>query len=177
VKLTWSITQSAGLFTYSYTWSKPDGSGLTGQPSHLLLEVSENYTSANTHSSSANFSSITAPQTFVPSGANNPNPYLPASIFGIKLDYAADTYTLVTDRVPVWGDIYAKDGKQGSFNFDAAWNSGFGTNPTASTTNFTQWVPTPDTITQVVNIVPLPPAAWAGMALMVVAGVISYRRN
>ena len=35
------------------------------------------------------------------------------------------TATLVTDRAPVWGDFYAKDGGGNAEDAVAAWNTGF----------------------------------------------------
>lgn len=182
VKLSWNISQSGNLFTYAYTWSKLDGSLLGGTPSHMLLEVSPTYTAANTFSSAAN-APVDAPTTFVPQGSHGSDPFLPAAMFGIKFEYTADSYTLVTDRAPVWGDIYTKDGTSGSVGTgndkptNAAWNTGFGMDPTHASVDFTAWVPTPDTLT----IVPLPSAAWAGTALMLsvlgISRVMSCRRS
>jgi hypothetical protein len=43
----------------------------------------------------------------------------------------------------VWGDFYAKDGKQN--NIDAiAYNANFGTDPDGTTTDFSGWIATPD---------------------------------
>lgn len=182
VKLSWNISQSGNLFTYVYTWSKLDGSLLGGAPSHMLLEVSPTYTAANTFSSTTD-AQVFAPAVYLPQGAHGSDPFLPAAIFGIKFDYTADSYTLVTDRAPIWGDIYTKDGTSDSEGTghdkptNAAWNTGFGIDPTSATINFTAWVPTPDTLT----IVPLPAAAWAGMALMLsvfgISRVKSCRRS
>lgn len=184
VKLSWSITSSGGLYTYTYTWSKLDGSALQGTPSHMLVEVSPTYTAANTHSSTPNVAQVTSPTTFVSQAGLNqqPNPFLPANLFGIKLDYGSNSYTLVTDRVPVWGDVYAKDGTAGSTGsgpnkvINAAWNVGFGSDPTAGGP-FTNWVPTPDTLTDPVVLVPLPAAAWMGMSLLGTVGAVGYLRK
>lgn len=181
MKLSWNISQSNGQYTYVYSWSKLDGSALAGTPSHMLLEVSPTYTSANTLSTTPRRGDVTAPTTFDGASSGNSNPSLPGSLFGIKFDYEANSYTLVTDRAPIWGDLYSKNGRTGSAGsgnsraFNAAWNSGFGTDPTASTSNFTNWVPTPDTVSSAVTIVPLPPAFWAGVALMVGTGIVSRR--
>ena len=81
---------------------------------------------------------------------------MPASgIFGIKLDAGGTTYAFDSDRVPVWGDFYAKDGN--AVPATTAWNTGFGTDPTAQTTCFTNWIAVPDTESDI--LVPLPPSA------------------
>jgi hypothetical protein len=53
------------------------------------------------------------------------NPGMPADVYGIKFNAAVDadvttvTLSFDSDRVPVWGDFYAKGG------LGALWNAGF----------------------------------------------------
>src|SRR5690606_15532951 len=97
------------------------------------------------------------------------NPSIPGDIFGVKFDFGSGTsvYTLVTLRVPVWGDFYLKGGRDANTSnpppdadFLSAWNTGFGTDPTLHTQDFNNWIATPATATTVV--VPSPAAAGAG---------------
>jgi hypothetical protein len=85
----------------------------------------------------------------------------------VKFDVGASgttiTYTLETLRVPVWGDIFVKDG------VGNVWNTGFGSDPTTATTSFTNWVPTPDTA-----LVPLPLPALAGLASLGALGAVAW---
>ncbi|MCX5660272.1 MAG: VPLPA-CTERM sorting domain-containing protein, partial [Planctomycetota bacterium] len=83
------------------------------------------------------------------------------------------TYTLVTDRAPVWGDFYTKDGVAGGLGANTAWNTGFGTDAAADATDFTNWVATPDTV----SAVPVPAAAWMGLVTMGIAGLSGVARR
>ena len=169
LKVSWSIFLSGTTWTYSYTFSNANGSiPATPDLSHLILEVSPFFTSNQIFNANA---TVVGPQTFTkdtetpfsgsPSsqtdadncagaitaspGNNGGNPCLPADIFGIKLDKELTTYLFDSDKAPVWGDFYTKDGAPDSGPVAVAWNTGFGTDPTSLTTDFTNWIPTPDT--------------------------------
>ena len=109
-----------------------------------------------------------------PGAAGNPN--LSEDIFGIKFDYEATTYTFVTDRAPVYGDIYVKKRSN-----DTAWNDGLGSEPTlggSASYYASNWVPRPDTISGTstgVTAVPSPAAAFAGIFL-IGGGILRRRR-
>jgi hypothetical protein len=96
-------------------------------------------------------------------------------MFGLKFDFGSSkpTYTLVTARIPIWGNWYAKDGNAGG-GFNSAWNASFTTPPTAGASPFTGWIPTPDSESVVV---PLPAAAWMGMALIGSIGGAGFIRR
>lgn len=59
------------------------------------------------------------------------DPGIPAGMKGIKVDTTDDTksitWSFCSDRVPVWGDMYAKDGKSGG-NDVYLYNTGFNAN-------------------------------------------------
>ncbi|MCX5662434.1 MAG: hypothetical protein NTW19_22365 [Planctomycetota bacterium] len=176
--LSWNITydNATKLFTYKYTIS--DDSGKTypvqcTQVDYLDIEVSPSYTAANTKAGS---SAVTAPSNFSSSGLLGSTPYMPASgLHGVQfgLNSTLPTYTLVTDRAPIWGDFYVKGDTTLYVLGNVAWNKGFGTDPTAATTNFTNWIPTPDTIA-----VPVPAGVLTGGAtLLGMAGLTLYRRR
>ncbi|MHC4294432.1 MAG: hypothetical protein ACYSTL_02480 [Planctomycetota bacterium] len=64
--------------------------------------------------------------TYSAARAGKSNPYIPASVYGIKFDLAADTEVITvsftSDRDPIWGDFYAKGG--GPKNASVAFNAG-----------------------------------------------------
>ncbi len=176
VKIAWDIDEDAGVFTYKYTLSTLTGGSLVGAVSHFILETSEAFTRNDILAGS---NSVTDPQLWTPAMSSNPN--MPAPIWGVKFDFGRGmpTYTLVTTKRPVWGDFYTKDGRAGGLGFNAAWNAGLGmADPTSSTTNFTNWIPTPDTLAvEPPPPVPLPAAAWMGLSLLGGVGAGGYVRR
>lgn len=55
------------------------------------------------------------------------NPFMPADLYGVKFDDLSDTditISFYSDRAPVWGDFYAKDGKDRG-KFVLMYNEGF----------------------------------------------------
>lgn len=123
------------------------GSLLSKGLSHWILEV----TDPSLPSDFFNFSTPIAngPRTFTPNQGNS-NPDMPGDIYGIKwggTETEAETVWVLfqTFKDPVWGDFYAKDGLLGLDGvWTTAWNAGFGTDPDIHTTNFTDWMPTPN---------------------------------
>lgn len=116
-----------GKWHYSYTLFVP-----SKDISHMIIEASNGdnpFTSANLFSPSSNpagwIRSI-AIQNFSP---NNSTPYMPEDIYGIKFDSAKDatviTLSFDSDRAPVWGDFYAKDGYSSCSGWNALYNTGF----------------------------------------------------
>lgn len=89
--------------------------------SHWLLEVTEDSDSVLVAPGS---SAAVSPTTYSPSDPGKSNPLLPNSLFGVKFDYGDtdEVYTLVTDRAPVYGVFYAKDGKDGGKDV-VAWSN------------------------------------------------------
>jgi hypothetical protein len=59
-----------------------------------------------------------------------------------------DFYDFTTKNAPVWGSFYAVDGKDPKQpDPTAAWNTGFtssSSRPVTGTTDFTNWIPEPD---------------------------------
>lgn len=122
--LSWAISQNLdGTWHYVYDLVVP-----SGDVSHAIIETSNPFTNAfpDFYNAVGNFTS-TSVGTFGP-GTDNPN--IPGSIFGIKFDGTTGTTVMLTfdsDRTPVWGDFYAKNGTAGNDQgvFNAVWNSSF----------------------------------------------------
>lgn len=120
--LAWTITQNPdSTWHYDYTLSiyKKD-------ISHLTLEVSPTFDASNIWNASWPIGNIEV-QDYGPDDGNS-NPGMPGTFHGLKFDSTSGTVLHVyfdSNRVPVWGDFYAKDGKSGSV-FNAVWNAGFG---------------------------------------------------
>ncbi len=116
--LAWTVSRDDDQpWCYQYTLNVQ-----RGEVSHLIVEASDSFTSQNIFGAQGPFGSIEI-KTFKPGGSQ---PNMPDNIYGIKFDDARDTDFTVrfySWRSPVWGDLYAKDGKVGGV-FNALWNSG-----------------------------------------------------
>ncbi len=147
--VSWSIASvSATEYKYTYTFSHN-----SAQPglSHIIIDLSDNCTAAGLCFNSAQFGANNATAdfgSFSSAGPGASNPLLPSAIQGVKLTPSATvnfnpfTFSFVSNRVPVWGDIYLKQGNPDS-NGAAIWNSG---NPLhGSSENTNQFVVVPDT--------------------------------
>jgi hypothetical protein len=116
----WTVdnTTNAGFWTFDYTWMTSEK-----QLSHIIIEVSDNFTEDNI------FGQTTSPYELGTFGTQgNSNPGIPGDIYGLKfnLDPAATVFnfTIVTDRAPMWGNMYAKDGVDRGTDV-YAYNTGF----------------------------------------------------
>jgi len=123
--LVWVVDNETtpGYWHYSYTFAVP-----RKDISHLIIEISPDLTYQEKRSlyNSMTWSGGVAEfQTYRP-GPGTPN--LPASFYGMKLDVSASdtalSFSFDTLRMPVWGDFYAKDGKEGQVDC-TVWNAGF----------------------------------------------------
>ncbi|TFG92346.1 MAG: PEP-CTERM sorting domain-containing protein [Syntrophobacterales bacterium] len=140
--LGWNVgVDSNDIWTYNYTFSVSD-KGI----SHLLFEVSDTFTAANI------LTGTTAGWYLNTYSSSNGNPGMPegVTIRGLKWeDFGAPktaSFTIVTDRPPMWGDFYAKDGTDGG-DWVYAYNTQFGTDTLASLDNGNAggWAMVPDT--------------------------------
>jgi len=142
----WDITQDGNTGEYTYVYTVLDGNGdpqEASELSHWILEVTD-------PSSLDDFSGVTVdgdsfsieedPKLWTESSGN---PQMPGSVYGIKMDTSGGVFSFVTYKDPVWGDFYAKDGKSGDV-YNVAYNTNFGSDPTASTTDFSGWIATPN---------------------------------
>ncbi len=116
----WTVTQNQDLtWHYDYLLSHPDG-----ETSHILLEVSPTFGLDNLLNPGGDFGEILL-QTWTDQEGN---PNLPDILYGIKFNETSGTATHIyfdSDRAPMWGDFYAKDGNSGGQGVNTAWNAGF----------------------------------------------------
>ena len=169
--LSWEVddTTNPGAWTYQYTFTV-----CQKDISHVILEVSETFTPDNLLSQSVGYTmDPDAPKWY--GGNGNSNPGIPQDLFGIKWDdVGALTFskTIVTNRDPMWGDFYAKSGKDDG-EWVYAYNTNFGVAPGAipiGSGNAGGWILVPDT-SGTGGEVPLPSAVWLlGSGLIGLAG-------
>ncbi|MFW6107199.1 MAG: PEP-CTERM sorting domain-containing protein [bacterium] len=163
-RIGWSIadpwSSPSGLWEYAYTVSgELDASGdplpLTQDLSHVILQVSDlagtgsDFESAFTGFNNDDCLDDGEPMLETYSGANPSNPGLPSSLYGLKWEPDGDvgqyTMSFRSTQVPIWGSFYAKTGRDTrAFNLGLDPANGHG-EPDAFTTDFSAWVPTPDT--------------------------------
>lgn len=132
----WSVSdEEVGCDGWYYTYTLTVASKAI---SHATTEVSDTFELSNL------LGSINDPGGNLSDGAldiygpglhGNSNPGIPANMKGIKVDTSGDplsiTWSFCSDRVPVWGDMYAKDGKSGGpggGNDVYLYNSGYNSN-------------------------------------------------
>jgi hypothetical protein len=131
VTIAWTVTNDPATTGYvshlgmpwEYTYEFTANRNL----SHIIIETSLNATSTDFYFPSATPTPVF--DTFSPDDPGKSNPALPSSIHGMKFTPATGTkdfkFTFYSDRAPVWGDFYAKDGNDTPAN--AAWDSGLAT--------------------------------------------------
>ena len=113
--ISWTVTQEGSNWLYVYNLSREDGSALERPAvSHFTLEISPNVDTQNDfwdfNSSSVEFGSF--------EGIAN----------AMKLDYGDDgqlEWSFRSNRVPTWGDFYAKGGSPNGQVSGTMWNAGF----------------------------------------------------
>jgi hypothetical protein len=125
--VSWDITKSGNIWHYSYTFSDINGGYLPKNISHVILQVSDNFTINDISNVTGASLSYDSPKTY-DSGVSNPN--MPSSIYGLKFD-SFDNAALMkisfdSTRSPMFGDFYTRDGKSNGI-FVTAWNQDFGT--------------------------------------------------
>lgn len=171
-KLDWDISfdSVADAWNYQYSASKIDGTLLTKEVSHWLLEVSRDFEVPR----DINIC-VEGPQEWT---AQEGNPQLPvASFYGIKLG-EGDSWSFTSPKSPMWGDFYFKDGKAFcGFFFNTVWNAGIGTDPLLCDAPYRSWIPVPDTQTGDNGYIP-EPATLSLLGLGILGlGVLKRRRK
>jgi len=120
VVLSWVVDREPSYWHYEYTFREDLNGGL----SHLLIEVSLNLTAGEIVDPVPMYADGD-PTWYRPSDPGQSNPDLPGDIFALKFNTPASGSLVVvsfyTQRNPVWGDFFAKDGAPGG----SIWNAGF----------------------------------------------------
>ena len=157
----WEISFSfaRGQWTYKYTIEVTDK-----ELSHFILEVTND---AQPFSILGGTSTpIEGPTTY--SGADPSNPQMPNPVYGVKFNFGSGrvTYTIVTDRAPVWGVFYTKDGKTDGEDV-VAWSNAlnYGDYQRNASLTVNDFIVRPDGN----RVVPLPAAVW-----LLGAGFLGY---
>ena len=146
--LSWNISATSvpNQLHYSYTFTWPQGA-----PSHAIFELSEGCASATAGCVWGFLFDRLAPEgidwgTFS-AGPSNPN--MPNPIYGVKINRpesaAGQTLEFYSNRVPVWGNFYSKDGRAGGLGWNAIWNLGL-TSAYANSDDIINFVARPDTV-------------------------------
>lgn len=153
--LGWNVDDNTnpGYWTYVYTWSSAEN-----DLSHIDIEVSPTFSEGDLHKWFTNPTGFNLEST-TPKAQNE----IGGTIFDLK--WEAETgvnstnleLTLISNRAPIWGDFYAKDGGGNDILTSIfAYNSGFGNDPSNPIGNGNNsehdvggkaWVLVPDTRT------------------------------
>jgi hypothetical protein len=132
--LSWEVEEtSPGVWQYDYEFIVD-----AKEISHVIFEVSEDFeacdgTDPDCDPATDNILAGTTTgwiydDNYSSTNPGNSNPYMPATIPGLKWNFSGLTtinVTLVTDKEPMWGDFYAVDGKKPGEEV-YAYSTGFG---------------------------------------------------
>lgn len=125
-ELSWSVSESGSLWTYLYHLV------VSKNISHTLFQTSDTFTEANVKDGTTSGWLLDSW-----GDEGNSNVGIPGNLYGIKFaGGSTDQYfTIVSDRTPMWGSWYARDGKDGGGpnSVDVfAYNVNFGSTSNAS---------------------------------------------
>lgn len=157
----WDISENAGMWTYVYSVNVE-----RKDISHFILEVSEDGEPFTTFSGTE--TSVVGPRTWT---QQQGNPDMPNELYGVKFDFGGHQvdYTIVTNRPPVYGVFYAKDGMYHG-NRVVAWSNALGSCDYRTNDGFTlaDFIVRPNGVTTV----PIPGALWLlGSGLLSLVGL------
>jgi hypothetical protein len=110
--ISYDVNLDNNLVTYDYTLYVPDK-----DLSHWIFEVSDNFTELDLVDASGDTGTAPSGNPTLWGNEGNSNPGIPANIFGYKFGETTGTgfisFQVITDRLPMWGSFYAKDGNSG----------------------------------------------------------------
>lgn len=124
LSLAWSVSRTDDQYTYNYTFSGFAQQGNNFRPglSHLIIETSPTFGTANVLPGTSG--NVSAPALYAIGGNGASNPGLPGEIYGLKWNATGNgntlSFSIVTDRDPVWGNFYANGGRD-AYAFNAGW--------------------------------------------------------
>ncbi len=128
VQISWTVTDtdvSQPGYPWKYTYTFGHNGGQAGI-SHVIIEASDEFGLGDIVGLTGATLYPTDPITTHRVTSGNPN--MPEDVYGVKFNPLADglfsmTWSFFSDRVPVWGDFYARcGGKLGGINFAYNYN-------------------------------------------------------
>jgi len=131
-KIAWTVEKlGPGLWSYTYELTV-----YHKDISHLIIETSDSINTLADVTSSVDLQQYDGNSykfdVYSSTAQGNSNPNMPDAMYGVKFDLAGESTTITisfqrSNRDPVWGDFYAKDGKtDGVDNY--VYNAGFTAN-------------------------------------------------
>ena len=133
VTMSWEVTDADAGAPSGYPWKYSyqfQLSGTQGALSHLIIEASDGFSTSDISGVSGEMSSSYEIGT---QNAGPGNPNMPEAVYGIKFNPSTSddydvSWSFYSNRVPVWGDFYAKCGTANTntaFNADSGQTVGF----------------------------------------------------
>jgi len=149
VTLHWEVDKTGNVFTYTYTFNIIGTGRYNPDLSHMTIETSPGFLFGDLLTGTTGGSEV---------GKDPTSPLVDGTsktLYGVKWDAEGNNLvaTIVTNKTPVWGDVFLKSGQVD------AWNSGYflaDPTPLDPGLNINGYLAVPDTTTTV----PIPPAAY-----------------
>lgn len=162
--VTWNHAIVGNHVHYSYTFSNSTGGLLSRSIEYVIIQVSNNFGAGDVFNSSDGTPVLRSDNT-VKTRWTATDPILdvglPAPISGLNFDANNSklfTVSFDSTRLPMWGNVYARDGLAPPNSVDVYANTG-------SANKFGDNIGVPDTRT-----VPVPAAVWSGGVLLLGLG-------
>jgi hypothetical protein len=180
MSFSWNVSLLNNVYTYTYVLSDVDTSQQKNI-SHILLQTSDNFTDTDIWDLDIN--NIAGVDTLQTWTSQLGNPGIPASIYGLKFEKGigmadSPTWKVVfqSDRAPMWGNFYAKDGQTNQID-NTVYNTDFLITPSDrySFDSVGYYVAVPDTKTT--NTPAVPELATPLLAAMPLIGMLVRRRK